>query len=123
MYLDEAHSIGAMGPNGRGVCDYFGLDPKDVDIMMGTFTKSFGAAGGYIAARKVGFSVERERERDGHMLIYFRLQEVVDHIRLHAHSSVYAESITVPVVQQIHTSMRIIMGEEGGDDGRILSAC
>ncbi|KAJ3051028.1 serine palmitoyltransferase component [Rhizophlyctis rosea] len=96
LYLDEAHSIGAMGPNGRGVCDYFGLDPKDVDIMMGTFTKSFGAAGGYIAARK----------------------EVVDHIRLHAHSSVYAESITTPVVQQIHTSMRIIMGEEGGDDGR-----
>ncbi|MEQ2189604.1 hypothetical protein GOODEAATRI_026906 [Goodea atripinnis] len=40
LYLDEAHSIGALGPNGRGVVDYFGLDPKDVDIMMGTFTKS-----------------------------------------------------------------------------------
>lgn len=54
LYLDEAHSIGALGPNGRGVVDYFGLDPKDVDIMMGTFTKSFGAAGGYIGGRKVG---------------------------------------------------------------------
>lgn len=54
LYLDEAHSIGALGPNGRGVVDYFGLDPKDVDIMMGTFTKSFGAAGGYIAGKKVG---------------------------------------------------------------------
>lgn len=53
LYLDEAHSIGAMGPNGRGVVDYFGLDPKDVDIMMGTFTKSFGAAGGYIGGKKV----------------------------------------------------------------------
>ena len=66
LYLDEAHSICAMGPRGRGVTDYFGVDPNDVDIMMGTFTKSFGAAGGYIAAsevralvvlRNVGFSI------------------------------------------------------------------
>ena len=53
LFLDEAHSIGAMGPNGRGVTDFFGVDPGDVDIMMGTFTKSFGAAGGYIAATQV----------------------------------------------------------------------
>lgn len=53
LYIDEAHSIGALGPTGRGVVEYFGLDPKDVDIMMGTFTKSFGAAGGYIGGRKV----------------------------------------------------------------------
>lgn len=53
LYLDEAHSIGALGPNGKGVVDYFGLDPKDVDIMMGTFTKSFGSAGGYIGGKKV----------------------------------------------------------------------
>ena len=53
IYLDEAHSIGAMGPNGRGVTDYFGVDAADIDVMMGTFTKSFGAAGGYIAASQV----------------------------------------------------------------------
>lgn len=53
LYLDEAHSIGALGPRGRGVIDYFGLDPGDVDVLMGTFTKSFGAAGGYIAGRRV----------------------------------------------------------------------
>lgn len=53
VYLDEAHSIGATGPNGRGVVDYWGLNPRDVDIMMGTFTKSFGAAGGYIAGSHV----------------------------------------------------------------------
>ena len=53
LYLDEAHSIGAVGPNGRGVTDYFGVDPADVEIMMGTFSKSFGAAGGYIAATQV----------------------------------------------------------------------
>lgn len=53
LYLDEAHSIGAMGKHGRGVVDYFGCDPKDVDILMGTFTKSFGSAGGYIGGTKV----------------------------------------------------------------------
>ncbi|KAJ3182161.1 serine palmitoyltransferase component [Gaertneriomyces sp. JEL0708] len=96
IYLDEAHSIGALGPNGRGVCDYYGVDPLDIDIMMGTFTKSFGAAGGYIASTKT----------------------ITDRLRLHNHSSVYAESITAPILQQIYTSMRIIMGAEGGLDGR-----
>ena len=57
IYLDEAHSIGAMGSNGGGVTDYFGVDPADIDIMMGTFTKSFGAAGGYIAATKVSLII------------------------------------------------------------------
>lgn len=53
LYLDEAHSVGAMGKNGRGIVDYFGLDPKDIDIMMGTYTKSFASSGGYIAGSKV----------------------------------------------------------------------
>lgn len=53
LYLDEAHSIGALGKHGRGVVDYYDCDPKDVDILMGTFTKSFGSAGGYIAGSKV----------------------------------------------------------------------
>ena len=41
-----------MGPRGRGVVDYYGLEPSDIDILMGTFTKSFGSAGGYIAGNK-----------------------------------------------------------------------
>lgn len=53
LYLDEAHSIGALGSRGRGVVDHFRLEPSDVDVMMGTFTKSFGAAGGYIAGKRV----------------------------------------------------------------------
>lgn len=53
LYLDEAHSIGAVGPSGKGVTELFGVNPADVDVMMGTFTKSFGAAGGYIAGKKV----------------------------------------------------------------------
>ncbi len=48
LYVDEAHSIGALGKRGRGVCEYHGIDPRKVDILMGTFTKSFGAAGGCV---------------------------------------------------------------------------
>lgn len=55
MYLDEAHSIGAVGKTGRGVCELLGVDTADVDVMMGTFTKSFGSCGGYIAGSKVCF--------------------------------------------------------------------
>lgn len=55
MYLDEAHSIGAIGKSGRGVCELLDVDTADVDIMMGTFTKSFGSCGGYIAGSEVGF--------------------------------------------------------------------
>lgn len=53
LYMDEAHSIGAIGKHGRGIVDYFNADVKDVDILMGTFTKSFGSAGGYIAGKRV----------------------------------------------------------------------
>merc|ERR1711991_564277 len=52
LYVDEAHSIGALGAHGHGVVEYWGCDPADVDILMGTFTKSFGAVGGYIAGDK-----------------------------------------------------------------------
>lgn len=53
LYMDEAHSIGAMGKHGRGIVDYFNVDAEEIDILMGTFTKSFGSAGGYIAGKKV----------------------------------------------------------------------
>ncbi|KAL4656286.1 serine palmitoyltransferase 2-like [Arapaima gigas] len=96
LYLDEAHSIGALGPWGRGVVDYFGLNPSDVDVMMGTFTKSFGAAGGYIGGKKV----------------------LIDYLRTHSHSAVYATSMSPPVVEQIITSMKCIMGEDGTTVGR-----
>ena len=52
LYVDEAHSIGALGKTGRGVVEHFGADVNDVDIMMGTFTKSFGASGGYISGKR-----------------------------------------------------------------------
>lgn len=49
LMVDEAHSIGTMGKTGRGIGEHFGVDPKQVDIWMGTLSKSFGSCGGYIA--------------------------------------------------------------------------
>lgn len=49
VMVDEAHGIGVFGRNGRGVCDHFGLT-KEVDLIMGTFSKSLASVGGFIAA-------------------------------------------------------------------------
>ncbi|KAF8651518.1 hypothetical protein AX16_004714 [Volvariella volvacea WC 439] len=88
LFVDEAHSIGALGPNGRGVSDYFSINPRSIDILMGTFTKSFGAAGGYVAGNK----------------------SLIDRLRLRGYSSPYAEAMTPPVLTQVIASMASIMG-------------
>ena len=49
LMIDEAHSIGTMGDRGRGLGEHFGVAPHDVDLWMGTLSKSFGSCGGYIA--------------------------------------------------------------------------
>ena len=52
LYVDEAHSLGTMGPGGRGICEFFGCDPADGDLWMGTISKALGAGGGYLAGRE-----------------------------------------------------------------------
>lgn len=49
LMVDEAHGIGVFGKEGRGVCDHFGVT-DDVDIIMGTFSKSLASIGGFIAS-------------------------------------------------------------------------
>ena len=49
IYVDEAHGLGVFGKEGRGVCDHFGVT-DDVDIIMGTFSKSLASIGGFVAA-------------------------------------------------------------------------
>ena len=67
LYVDEAHSIGALGKTGRGVVEHFGADVNDVDIMMGTFTKSFGASGGYISGKR---NIIQQLKRHSHAQNY-----------------------------------------------------
>jgi 8-amino-7-oxononanoate synthase len=52
LIVDEAHSLGTMGLHGRGICEHFHLDPREVDLGMGTLSKSLGSLGGYIAGCK-----------------------------------------------------------------------
>ena len=51
IMVDEAHGLGVFGKEGRGVCDYFGV-LDDVDLIMGTFSKSLASVGGFIAGDK-----------------------------------------------------------------------
>lgn len=97
IYMDEAHSIGAMGPNGRGITDYYGVDPRDVDVLMGTFSKSFGSAGGYIAGSK----------------------KLINSLRVKSLAHCYGNSMTPAVAQQILSSMKTIMGLDGTNEGRM----
>ncbi|DBB11426.1 hypothetical protein WJX82_000013 [Trebouxia sp. C0006] len=95
LFLDEAHSIGAMGMRGGGVCEHFGVSPADVDVMMGTFTKSFGSCGGYIAGPRALIQCMR-RIGPGHC---------------------YASSMSPPAVEQVMSAMRVLRGQDGSDRG------
>ncbi|XP_057982597.1 long chain base biosynthesis protein 2a-like isoform X2 [Malania oleifera] len=94
-YLDEAHSIGAVGKTGRGVCELLSVDPADVDIMMGTFTKSFGSCGGYIAGSK----------------------ELIQYLKYTSPAHLYATSISPPAAQQIISAIKVILGQDGSSRG------
>lgn len=87
LYLDEAHSVGALD---KGVVNYYGCNPKDVDILMGTFTKSFGAAGGYIAGSK----------------------QLIDYLKIKSHATCYAVTMAPPVARQIIDVIDSIIGHE-----------
>ncbi len=52
LMVDEAHSIGVLGATGRGIAEHAGVAPKQVDIWMGTLSKSLASCGGYIAGSR-----------------------------------------------------------------------
>ncbi len=62
IYVDEAHGLGVFGKQGRGVCDHFGVT-DEVDLIMGTFSKSLASLGGFIAADKKIINFLRHHSR------------------------------------------------------------
>lgn len=91
LYVDEAHSIGALGQTGRGIVEHLGCDFNDVDILMGTFSKSFASAGGYLASDKKTIAL----------------------LKSNCYSYVYGSPISPVEAQQISTCLRLIQSEDG----------
>ncbi len=59
LMVDEAHSLGVLGATGRGIREHFGLAGRDVDIWMGTFSKTLAGCGGYIAGEQALIDILR----------------------------------------------------------------
>ena len=88
LYLDEAHSLGVIGATGRGSQEHF--DCYDAaDVLMCTFSKSFGAVGGFIAGEP----------------------DVVDHIKHNARSFIFSASMPPATIAAVSTALRIMQEE------------
>ncbi|MGH9762910.1 MAG: aminotransferase class I/II-fold pyridoxal phosphate-dependent enzyme, partial [Blastocatellia bacterium] len=88
IYVDEAHAIGVLGTNGRGTVEHYGLE-QDVDMVMGTFSKSFASIGGFVAARR----------------------DVIDYIKHHSRAFVYSASLAPANAAAVLKSVEIIQRE------------
>ncbi len=88
LLVDDAHGIGVMGEHGRGVCEHFNL-LNEVDIIMGTFSKSFASLGGFVVAEK----------------------DVITHIRHTARALIFSASMTPASVASALKSLEIIKTE------------
>ena len=88
IMVDEAHGIGVLGNHGRGTCDHFGVS-KDVDLIMGTFSKSFASLGGFIAGDK----------------------SVINYLRHHARSYIFSASCTPASTAAAAAALDIMLSE------------
>lgn len=88
VMVDEAHGIGVMGDCGRGVCNHFGLT-DEVDLIMGTFSKSFASIGGFIAGDAT----------------------LINFIRHHARSYIFSASATPAATAAAAASLEIMRSE------------
>ncbi len=86
--VDEAHAMGVLGKNGRGTCEHFGVE-KDVDLVMGTFSKSFASLGGFVAGEA----------------------KVISFIKHFARSIIFSASITPASVATVLATLDIIETE------------
>lgn len=88
IFVDEAHGLGVLGNMGRGTCDHFGVT-KDVDLIMGTFSKSLATIGGFVAGDN----------------------EVINYIRHNARSYIFSASNTPAATAAAIEALHIIKEE------------
>jgi 8-amino-7-oxononanoate synthase len=89
LMIDEAHSMGVLGETGRGIGEYYKVNRDDVDIWMGTLSKSFGSCGGYIAGCKA----------------------LVEYLRYSAPGFVYAAALPAPAVAAALASLELLKAQ------------
>jgi 8-amino-7-oxononanoate synthase len=89
LMVDEAHSLGVLGPTGRGVAEHYGIDPSSVDIWMGTLSKTLSACGGYIAAS----------------------HDLVEYLRCSAPGFVYSVGMSPPVAAAAAAALAVMRAE------------
>ena len=88
IMVDEAHGIGVFGKQGRGTCNHFGVS-DDVDLIMGTFSKSFASLGGFIACDK----------------------SITNYLRHHSRSYIFTASITPASTAAANAALDIMLNE------------
>jgi 8-amino-7-oxononanoate synthase len=88
VYVDEAHALGVIGPKGRGTVHHFGLN-DEVDIVMGTFSKSLGSMGGFIAGS----------------------EEMVEYLRHKARCLIFTASLAPAVTGGVLKALEIMQAE------------
>jgi 8-amino-7-oxononanoate synthase len=88
IMVDDAHSLGVLGKNGSGTASHFGLTDK-VDLIMGTFSKSFASLGGFIASDK----------------------EVINYIKHNSRSLIFSASMTPASAAAVLASIEIMENE------------
>jgi 8-amino-7-oxononanoate synthase len=88
IMVDDAHGLGVLGAHGRGTAEHFGLE-KEVDIYMGTFSKSLASLGGYMASTK----------------------EVVEYVKHTSRPFIFSASITPASVASARAALKIIKRE------------
>ena len=90
IMIDEAHAIGVLGAEGRGTCSHFGLrNGADVDLTMGTFSKSFASLGGFVGGDRT----------------------VVNYIKYNSQAFIFSASMAPASVAAVRASLRIIRRE------------
>jgi 8-amino-7-oxononanoate synthase len=89
LMIDEAHALGVLGSTGRGIAEMAGVDPRRVDIWMGTLSKTLCGCGGYIAG--------------SHALI--------EYVKYQASGMVYSVGLPVPIAVASLTALRLMKAE------------
>lgn len=89
LMVDEAHSVGVLGDRGRGISEYFGVDAREVDLWMGTLSKSFASCGGYIAGGRA----------------------VVEYLKYTAPGFVFSVGISPPNAASVLAAIRVLKAE------------